>query len=159
MTGVLHHVGLTVPDLGQAVQFLTEILGCEHLFTTPPGTPMPPESAARLNLTGVVAHRGIAMLRAGGAFIELFEYEAEVQATTYPRNSDIGAGHLAFVVDNISEMLVKLEACGCRVCAEPARARSAGFEGLLWVYFVTPWGQTMELVETQLAPALRLSAN
>lgn len=158
MTGVLHHVGLTVPDLGQAVRFLTDVLGCEHLFTTPPGQPMPPESAARLNLAGTVAHRGIAMLRAGGAFIELFEYDAEGQSVTYPKNSDIGASHLAFVVESISEMLVKLEASGCRICAEPARARSAGFEGLLWVYFVTPWGQTMELVETQQAPALRLSA-
>lgn len=156
MTGVLHHVGLTVPDLAQAVAFFTSVLGCDHLFTTPPGLPMPPDTARRLNLSGGETCRGIAMLRAGDGFIELFQYEAPDQRRDWPRSSDLGGAHVAFAVNDIAAVRARVEAAGGRFCADPVQARSPGFQGLVWAYFVTPWGQTLELVETAAAPLLAL---
>lgn len=156
MTGILHHVGMTVPDLAQATRFFTEVLGCTHLFTTPPGAPMPPETARRLNLSGGETLRGIAMMRAGGCFIELFEYAAPDQQRTFPRTSDAGGAHLAFAVDDMAAARARIEAAGGRFCADPVTARSPGFEGLVWAYFVTAWGQTLELVEIAAAPQLAL---
>lgn len=156
MTGVLHHVGMTVPDLAQAVEFFTTVLGCHHLFTPPPGAPMSPDAARHLNLSGGETCTGIAMLRAGGCFIELFQYDAPGQRRDWPRSSDIGCAHLAFAVDNIATARARVEAAGGTFCADPVQARSPGFEGLVWAYFVTPWGQTLELVETASAPQLGL---
>ena len=156
MTALLHHVGLTVPDLGSAVRFLTEALGCEHLFTTPAGTAMTAEDARRLNLAGGETIRGIAMLRAGNVHIELFDYGAPGQSRDFPKNSDVGGSHLAFAVPDIEAVRPRIEASGGRLMPGPNRATSPGFEGLVWVYLVTPWGQTLELVETKDAVRLKL---
>jgi catechol 2,3-dioxygenase-like lactoylglutathione lyase family enzyme len=155
---LLHHIGLTVPDLDAATQFLTEALGCEHMFTSPPGAPMPTDRAARLNLPAGVTCEGIAMLRAGNCFIELFAYSAPGQSSTFPRNCDAGGSHLAFAVASIEALRPRIEALGGRFCADPVLATTSGFAGLRWVYFTTPWGQTLELVETDGAPQLRLPA-
>lgn len=159
MTNVLHHIGWTVPNLSEATAFLRDVLGCEHLFTTQAGEPMDETAAAALNLRAGARCKGISMLKAGGALIELFQYEAEGQQTEPPANSDIGGAHLAFAVDDLEAATRRVEAAGGQVCSPVNAAKSQGFEGLLWVYFVAPWGQTFELVDVSRAPLLSLGTH
>lgn len=152
----LHHIGLTVPDLGEATRFLVDHLGCEACFTTPSDLPATPAEAAKLNIAAGAELRGIAMLRARGVFIELFEYRIDGQRLTPPANTDIGAAHLAFEVDGIEAAAARLERAGARLCGGVNQAKLADFSGLKWLYFVAPWGQTFELVEVSEAPQFQL---
>jgi catechol 2,3-dioxygenase-like lactoylglutathione lyase family enzyme len=82
------HLGVTVPDLKQAVGFFTEVLGAEFLFSFQegPGTSNP----ADLNKAFGVptdSKLQIAMLRLGPTLnLELMEYETSDQRRVMPRN-------------------------------------------------------------------------
>jgi catechol 2,3-dioxygenase-like lactoylglutathione lyase family enzyme len=157
----VHHIGLTVPDIGEARRFLTEALGCVELFTTPPAAspaPLADAAARALNVAPGVTLRGIAMLRSGLVLIELFEY-ADAALGAPPQNHAAGAAHIAFDVQDIEATAAAVVAAGGTLCGPVNLARSPGFEGLRWVYFIAPWGQTFELVDTTAAPALRLGAD
>lgn len=150
----LHHVGLTVPDLAQAVRFLVEAFGCEELFRTPPAA-LDAAASRAMNVNDGLLLEGIAMLRGGGLLIELFAY-ADHSAEAPPRNQVPGAAHIAFQAPDMAAALRRAELAGARACSGINTARSPGFEGLRWVYLVSPWGQTFELVDASAAPALAL---
>jgi catechol 2,3-dioxygenase-like lactoylglutathione lyase family enzyme len=85
LTGV-EHVAFTVPDLEEAIDFFTAVLGCERLydmgpFSDPTGTLMTD--------TGDVHPRAaidnFAVLRCvNGANFELFQYQSPDQVTRWP---------------------------------------------------------------------------
>jgi catechol 2,3-dioxygenase-like lactoylglutathione lyase family enzyme len=142
------HVALTVPDLQQALPFFIDVLGCEHIFTAGPFSD-PAGDWMQSNL-GVHprAATTLALLRCGPSQnIELFEYEAPDQSTDLPRNSDIGASHIAFRVADMDQAVAYLKAQpGVTVLGEPTLVSGQPNGGLRFVYFRTPWGQSMELV-------------
>jgi catechol 2,3-dioxygenase-like lactoylglutathione lyase family enzyme len=76
---------------------------------------------------------------------EVFSYEAPDQATTPPRNSDVGGHHVALYVDDIDAAVAHLHEHGVRVLGEPT-ASSGAHEGQRWIYFLSPWGMQFELV-------------
>jgi catechol 2,3-dioxygenase-like lactoylglutathione lyase family enzyme len=139
------HVGINVPNLSQAIQFFTTVLG----FT--PVTqigPVPLEAAWRKSNrlhanTGPVT---IKMLRAGtGASIELFEYQASGGSTQPPGGDDIGATHLSFYTSDMPASVAYLKAKGVKLLSEPVVTKAGDTAGETWVYFETPWGAKMEL--------------
>ena len=99
----IDHIGLTVPDLDQAAAFFTDVLGCTTVTRVGPfrddsGSFM----ADVLDVHPRAVIERIVLQRCGhGSNIELFKYTAPDQTTLHPRNSDIGAHHLAFYVDDI----------------------------------------------------------
>lgn len=150
----LHHVGLTVPDLAQAVRFLGEAFGCEELLRTPPGA-LDAAAARAKNVQPGVVLNGIAVLRGANLLIELFEYAGT--AAVPPQDSHLpGAAHVAFEVADLEAAVRRAEAAGARACSGINTARSPGFESLRWVYLISPWGQTFELVDASAAPGLAL---
>jgi catechol 2,3-dioxygenase-like lactoylglutathione lyase family enzyme len=148
------HIGLTVPDLDEAVRFFCEALGATELFRfsrRDQGLFMverfkaSPESSftlAMLSLPGEVQ-------------IELFEWQDPQQTRSYPRLFDIGGHHLCLQVDDVERALEAVIAYpGTRVLGdvklvEPPSPRA----GTRWIYFATPWGLHVELVNRDLMNA------
>jgi len=141
------HFGFTVPDLGQAVAFFVEVLGCEHFYDLGPFSSDDDWMTAHLNVHPRAVMRKLAFLRCGhGSNFEIFEYEAPDQAILAPRNSDVGGHHLAFYVDDMAEAVAHLHGHGLTVLGEPTVRTAGPSAGQSWVYFLSPWGMQLELV-------------
>ena len=93
------HTGITVPDMKQAVEFFTEVVGCKKAMSFGPfaddkGTFM--QDLLGVDPKAVIEE--ITLVRCGfGSNIELFKYTAPDQKDAKPRNSDIGGFHIAFM--------------------------------------------------------------
>jgi catechol 2,3-dioxygenase-like lactoylglutathione lyase family enzyme len=141
------HIGITVPDLDEAHEFLTDVLGCEYLYTLGPlrddhGHWM----SEHLNVHDRAVASRIQFFRIGGqAILEVFEYQAPDQRGDLPRNSDIGGHHIALYVADLDVAVGYLRRRGVRVLGEPTASKGPHL-GQRWVYFLAPWGLQCELV-------------
>ena len=145
----MEHIGLTVPDVDEAVRFFVDVLGCEHFYDIGPFVdPDGDWFAVNLDLHPRVEIPRGAVLRCGnGTNLELFQYRAPDQRTELPRMSDWGGTHLAFYVDDMEASLAALEAHGVRVLGAPKDGIGPeGGEGSSFAHFLAPWGQLLELV-------------
>ena len=142
------HVGFTVPNLKQAIDFYTKVLGCEYIYTAGPFDD-PKGDWMKTNL-GVDprAETTLAMVRCGRTQnIELFEYKAKNQVKTWPKNSDVGGSHVSFYVTDIAKAVAYLKSVpGVTVLGNPTPVSGQNNGGEQFVYFASPWGQMMELV-------------
>lgn len=135
-TAGIDHVGISVPDLKQAEDFLSSTFGCQPLTHIGP-FPMAPRAESV----------SLSMVRCGnGANIELFEYKKSAGSSTMPRSEDIGATHIAFYTDDVQAGVAYLKSQGITVLGEPVTMSSGETEGETWVHFLSPWGSEMELV-------------
>lgn len=141
------HIGITVPDLVQAHEFFTEILGCEYLYKLGPFEhPETDWMGEHLNVHPRAVMKELHFYRLGGqAIFEIFEYSAPDQNVIQPKNSDIGGHHVALYVDDFDAAYEFLQAQGLQVLGEPTYSKNAS-EGQRWVYFLSPWGMQFELV-------------
>ena len=146
LTGV-DHIGFTVPDLEQAHRFLTEVIGCEYMYSLGPYQHDNSDwMRAHLNVDPRAIMRQLHFYRCGGqAIFEVFEYSAPDQDTAPPRNSDIGGHHVALYVDDLDTAVDYLRGQGLTILGAPT-ASSGPSEGQRWVYFLSPWGMQWELV-------------
>lgn len=145
VTGV-DHIGFTVPDLDQAHDFLTQVLGAQYLYRLGPYLDDGTWMSTHLGVDDRAVMRELRFYRLGGrAIFEVFQYEAEVQAARPPRNSDVGGHHVALYVDDLDPAVAALKAHGIEVLGEPTRSSGASL-GQRWVYFRAPWGMQFELV-------------
>lgn len=141
------HIGFTVPDIAQAVDFFVNVIGCEPFYDLGPISSDGDWMAEHLGVHPRSVIRKIKFLRCGhGTNFELFEYEAPDQQAVPPKNSDIGGHHLAFYVDDIYAAVRFLKAKGVTVLGEPTVRNSGPSGGQTWVYFLSPWGMQLELV-------------
>lgn len=141
------HVGFTVPDLRQAIDFFVEVIGCEPFYQLGPFQATDDWMHTHLNVHPHAVMRRLQFLRcANGSNFEIFEYESPDQKIEQPKNSDIGGHHLAFYVDDINAAIAYLKDKGVRVLGEPTVRTSGPNGGQTWVYFLTPWGMQLELV-------------
>lgn len=140
------HIGFTVPDIDEAHDFLTRILGCEYVYSLGPYPANPELMQTNLNVHPDAVMKQIRFYRCfTGANFEVFHYEAPGQVQTMPKNSDIGGHHIALYVDDLDAAVEWLRSNGVKVQGEPV-ASSAASEGQRWVYFQAPWGMQFELV-------------
>jgi catechol 2,3-dioxygenase-like lactoylglutathione lyase family enzyme len=99
------HVGLTVPDINEAVEWFEDVMGAVSPltfgpFSDPTGNLM--NDLADVDARAVI--KQITVLRIGrSANIELFEYTAPDQRRDHPRNSDWSGHHIAFYVTDIGD--------------------------------------------------------
>lgn len=146
----VHHVGITVPNLDEAVEFFVDALESDVLYRKGPfGDPDGDSMERRLDVHPD-ARASLAMLRCGPTTnLELFGWEAPDQDETPPKNSDIGAMHLALHVTDID---TAMEAMGERddvtVLDGPQTNDSGPTAGLTYVYCRVDWGLYVELLET-----------
>ncbi|MBB4967316.1 VOC family protein [Saccharothrix violaceirubra] len=144
----VHHFACTVPDLDQAVDFFVDVVGAELAYRLGPvHDPGGDWMARKLGVdAAAVAH--IAMLRLGPVTnLELFEYSARDQRKALPRNSDWGGHHLAIHVADVDVAAAYLrEQPGVTVFGDPETLTDGPIAGDRWVYFTTPWGMQLELI-------------
>lgn len=147
----IDHVGISVPDLDQAQQFFVEALGCEVIYRA---TPPIDESVKDWMERNLGVHRDATMrlvkMRCGpNTMVELLDYDDPTQRRDHPKNSDPGATHLCFHVEDMATALEYVEQLdGVEVQGEPRVATEGPEAGQIFVYFTAPWGLQLELIET-----------
>lgn len=145
----VEHIGITVPDLDEAEEFFVDILGCEKVFE---GTPPIDESVKDWMERNLGVHRESKMrfmkLRCGPSTnVELLEYDDPTQREEHPTNSDPGATHLCFYVEDMEAAVEYLEEVpGVELQGEPRTAEGGPLDGLTFLYFRTPWGLQLEIL-------------
>jgi catechol 2,3-dioxygenase-like lactoylglutathione lyase family enzyme len=144
----VHHVAYTVPDLDEAVAFFTDVIGAQLAYRLGPVEDKTGTWMKRQLNVHPDASASIAMLRLGPVTnLELFEYQAPEQNRVLPRNSDWGGHHLAIYVEDVDAAVAYLrEQPGVVVLGEPQTIDDGPIAGDRWVYFTTPWGMQMEVL-------------
>jgi len=142
------HTGVTVPDMDQAVTFFTDILGCQKAMSFGPfaddkGTFM----TDLLGVDSKAVIENITLMRCGfGSNVELFKYTAPDQKTLNQKNSDIGAFHIAFYVDDIKAAKAFLDEKGVATRLGPLPVEQGPAAGQAILYFQAPWGLQFEAI-------------
>src|SRR5689334_17974794 len=92
------HVGITVPDINQAIEWFEDVMGAvAPLSFGPISDPTGTLMHDLLDVDPRAVIKQITLLRIGhSANIELFEYTAPGQRQDHPRNSDWSGHHIAF---------------------------------------------------------------
>ena len=141
------HIGITVPDLEAATRFFRRR---DRLQGHIRGGPFRIGRDWMRQHLGVDPRSKINKLRmlkcANGPSIELFEYDVKDQKNAVPKNSDVGGHHVGFYVTDLDAAVAHLRRNGVKVLGEPTLVNEGPSAGLRWVYFVSPWGMTMELM-------------
>lgn len=144
----IDHIGFTVPDIDQGVNFFRDVMGCSEAmrfgpFSDDKGTFM--KDLVNVDPRAVI--KQIAMMRCGnGSNIELFQYSAPDQKTVMPRNSDYGGVHIAFYVKDIKAAVDKARALGLKTFMGPFDLKEGPAAGESITYVLTPWGMQLELI-------------
>lgn len=142
------HLGLTVPDLDEAVGFFTAHLDAEVVFRLGRFIDESGEAPARLG-ADPSASFALAMLRVGDAEIELLQWWPALESADDGTNAPnrVGAAHLALSVADVAETYERLCAVpGVRRLGSPVTFSGDPTDGLTNAFVATPWGLLIELM-------------
>ncbi|MCA3506757.1 MAG: VOC family protein [Rhodobacter sp.] len=144
----MQHIGFTVPDLDQAVDFFKTMFGAVECLSTGLIDADDDFMRRRLGVPGNTRIEDIKVLRVGtGTNLELFQYSGDAEPdAALKRNSQPGGFHLAFQVDDCNTAADRLRAAGVEVLDGPTYVDAGAMEGLTWCYLKAPWGQFLEIV-------------
>lgn len=141
----IHHVGITVANLEDGIDFYHGVLGLP--FANEPSPVFDdPSLGPAVGVPGAALRQ--VSLQLGDSIVELLEYqrpESPVDAPL-PQNA-LGAQHLAFFVDDINATKAELESKGVRFFSDVNVVDEGVLAGWRWVYFADPDGNALELVE------------
>jgi catechol 2,3-dioxygenase-like lactoylglutathione lyase family enzyme len=141
----LHHVGITVNDLDASIRFYHDVLGLPFSNEPSPWFDAP-ELGPAVGVPGA-GLRQVSLLL-GDTMLELLEYKSPPSDTTQPlQSNNIGASHVAFLVDDIHETVVDLSSKGISFFSDVNVVDEGVLAGWRWVYFADPDGYPLELVE------------
>lgn len=136
--GTIEHTGFVVPDIEEAVDFFTQILGFEVLLRP---QAMSFEDDRLTRYFGVYLHSkvvGAAFLQYGGKKIELVQWEAPGQQRTVQNPGDVGVAHLALTVSNLDAAINFLRSKNVLI---------REFCPIGFIYISTPWGMEIQLMQ------------
>ncbi|HEY8408662.1 MAG TPA: VOC family protein [Gaiellaceae bacterium] len=141
----LHHVGITVKDLDASIRFYHDVLGLQ--FSNEPSPWFDgPELGPAVGVPGAGLRQVSLIL--GDSTFELLEYKSPPSETAQPLlSNNIGASHVAFLVDDIHAKKAELEAQGIEFYSDVNTVDEGVLAGWRWVYFEDPDGYPLELVE------------
>jgi catechol 2,3-dioxygenase-like lactoylglutathione lyase family enzyme len=142
------HVGVTVPHIGRAVEWFEDVMGAVAAFSFGPfSDPTGTFMHDLLDVDPAAVIEQITLLRIGhSANIELFQYTAPDQRTTWPRNSDWSGHHIAFYVTDIDEAVEYMQSRGVEQFVGPIPITGGPAAGQTINYFRTPFGLYFELI-------------
>jgi glyoxylase I family protein len=142
----LDHIGLTVPDLDEAIGYFSTVFGAVEVLRHPGYQPRPGTNRRNFARDERVEVVGIALLRLGDTNLELLQYRGPGSGPP-PGTSDPGGHHLAFYVDDLDAACTHLRDRGIEVLGDPLPfAGGEAGEGARFVYTRAPWGLFVELV-------------
>ena len=141
----LHHVGITLADLGRGIDFYHGVLGLEFVNEPSPLFDDPALGPA-VGVPGAALRQ--VSLALGDTILELLEYArpASPVAAPLPQNA-LGAQHVGFLVDDIHAKKAELAAKGVVFFSDVNMVDEGVLAGWRWVYFADPEGNALELVE------------
>jgi catechol 2,3-dioxygenase-like lactoylglutathione lyase family enzyme len=150
VAGVLgvDHMGITVPNVKQARDWLVNVLGCTAPlrfgpFADPKGQLM--KQLVNVHPRAVIQQ--INVVRCGtGSSIELFQYTAPNQNRRFALNSDVAGHHVAFYVRDIKSAVAYLQKKGVKKYLGPFPVTGGPAAGQTINYFRTPFGLYIELI-------------
>ena len=138
----IHHVAISTGDLERALRFYRDLLGFEVAmrFDWERGTQMADDITALEDSSAKST-----MLRAGNAYVELFEYTSPTPRPGDPERPvcDHGITHLCLDVTDLDGLYDRLVAAGMRFHCPP---QDAG-DGIRTTYGRDPDGNVVELQE------------
>ncbi|WP_120633594.1 VOC family protein [Ruegeria sp. EL01] len=143
----LHHIGFTVPDMAEAVDFFTDVFGAVTIMEC--GAVDVDDDFMRTRL-GVPAGCRITdqrVLQIGrGGSLEVFEYSGVDNPTPIRHNGEVGSMHMAFEVEDAFATAARLKEKGVDVLEGPTLIEGGPMDQLVWMYLRAPWGQYLEIV-------------
>jgi catechol 2,3-dioxygenase-like lactoylglutathione lyase family enzyme len=144
----IDHVGITVPDVAAAAHWLEDVLGGINPLTFGPFSDPTGDFMEQLvDVDPRTVLEQIRTVRAGnGPGVELFQYEAPAQDTTFRKNSDSGGHHIAFYVRHIDKAVQYLQDKGVQKRFGPFAVTAGPAAGQSINYFQTPFGTDIELI-------------
>jgi catechol 2,3-dioxygenase-like lactoylglutathione lyase family enzyme len=142
----IDHIGLTVPNLEEAVDFFVNVIGCEDFFSNKAGPFDNDWMWENLDVDPNASLTNRRVRCGNGANLELFDYQSPDQRTVQPKNSDYGGHHFAFYVDDIDAAVAYLRGKGLKVLGDIKRDDAGPTKGFAWVYVLAPWGTQLEFV-------------
>jgi len=141
----LHHVGITVKDLDASLRFYHDVLGLQFSNEPSPWFDAP-ELGPAVGVPGA-ALRQVSLLL-GDTTLELLEYKSPPSETPEPlKSNNVGASHVAFLVEDIDAKKAELEAKGISFYSDVNVVDEGVLAGWRWVYFEDPDGYPLELVQ------------
>jgi catechol 2,3-dioxygenase-like lactoylglutathione lyase family enzyme len=142
----MHHIGITVPDLEEAIGFFKAVFGAIEVFRTGPFDVDANFMKNKLGASASSNIRDLAFLRCGeGTSVELFEYGGEENTAPPRRSSEVGGMHLCFEVEDVFASAERLRAQGVEMLDGPNLVEAGPLAGFNWIYFRAPWGLILEV--------------
>ena len=145
----IHHVALGVQDFERGLAFYRDLLGFEVVQTSELKGDMPLADRA-IGLPKVAAK--MAMLKAGNAYLELWQYAHPMPADQRARPCDFGYVHFALQVDGLQGEYDRLVAAGMEFAGPPV-----DFGTSAAIYGKDPFGNVIELYEIRDARIAQLA--
>lgn len=146
-TVALDHVGISVPDLDVAVDFLAGAFGATVVFRFD-GIADTTGAALRRLGADPDASFSLAMLEIGGGHVELLSWRSSRTDGSIPVVDAPGGMHLGISVTDIAKSLEALrDRPDVEVIGEPVTFDSGATAGLTNAFAVTSWGLLIELLQ------------
>ena len=138
--GDVHHVGITVRNLEESLQWYERIFDVKPEFIAE-GTG--PDLARAVGVPDV--NLRFAFLRFGSCVLELLHYDNDRQETFDRSNADVGSAHVCIEVPDLQKAYADLQAKGIEFLAPPLHIDDGPLAGGAFVYFKDPNGVTLEV--------------
>jgi len=141
--GDMHHVGITVRDLEESLQWYERVFDVQREFIAEGSGP---ELSRAVGVPD--ANLRFAFLRLGSCVVELLCYAGDHETEYRRSNADVGSTHVCIDVPDIESAYQDLRAKGVRFFAPPLHIDDGPLKGCSFVYFSDPDGVTLELFQT-----------
>lgn len=142
----MHHIGIIMPDLKEAIEFFKAVFGAVEVFHTGPFDVDDSFMQRKLGTPPHTRIRDLVFLRCGDRTnVELFQYSGEDSSARPRRNSEIGGTHLCFEVEDVFASAARLRTQGIDLLEGPNTVTEGPLAGFSWIYFSAPWGQSLEI--------------
>lgn len=141
--GDMHHVGLTVRDLEESLQWYERMFGVRREFIAQGSGP---ELAKAVGVPD--ANLSFAFLRFGSCVVELLQYDNPREDSFDRSNADVGSTHVCIDVPDLQAAYEHLQGKGAEFFAPPLPIDEGPLAGCSFAYFKDPNGVTLELFET-----------
>ncbi|MGO1543272.1 MAG: VOC family protein [Gulosibacter sp.] len=136
----IHHVGITVRDIKRSFEWYQLMFG---LVPGPINHNSGPDLEAGVQVEG--AQLDYSMIEIGALRIEFLEYKEPEGRDFNLQNSDIGATHICFQVDDMDAAYNSLTSKGAVFSAPPVALIDGSLAGSKWAYLRDPDGIQLEL--------------
>jgi catechol 2,3-dioxygenase-like lactoylglutathione lyase family enzyme len=141
--GEMHHVGITVRDLEESLQWYERMFDVQREFVAHGDGP---DLSTAVGVPD--ANLDFAFLRFGSCVVELLCYANDRDDTFDRSNADVGSAHVCIDVPDLQKAYDDLRSKGVEFLAPPLPIDDGPLAGCAFAYFKDPNGVTLELFQS-----------